>query len=387
MSRYRMQLKEHGFDAHGLSAPGLAGWVYSILLLLTTFPLSAAEVDTVAKQYIAQALQGDLSEAGALFNDLTKNNGSSLDLALAEQFRHRFIAQDEDDFPESGNPFMDQLLTIYRDYWTQSLLGEMDAEEGTEWLENSLNNYLIKHNYIASLENHNDILSKLESVIHQEGFYAERSLAPPWQDLILWKTQQIKSYDIELTEKVQTVDVVFMDDFLSIGWSDFATLGMTSTGGWAAADALYCVSWAWNQDSENFQVSYLKHEGRHFADFDLFPNLRAIDLEYRAKLTELAYASSTLPRLLTKFTANGSANPESPHAFANYRVIRDLYQVIFKRAMPETGNPWEWVRADRVNPAARSLLDTHTKLLDKDGALITQGVLTAQVQKLPMTQH
>ena len=35
----------------------------------------------------------------------------------------------------------------------------------------------------------------------------------------------------------------------------FAPLGMTSTGGWAKKDLLYCVSWAWDQTSEHFKVS------------------------------------------------------------------------------------------------------------------------------------
>ena len=138
------------------------------------------------------------------------------------------------------------------------------------------------------------------------------------------------------------------------------------------------MTWAWDQTSEHFEVSYLKHEGRHVADFELFPQMHVIDLEYRAKLTELAFASSTLPRILKKFTDNGSANRDSPHAYANYRVSRDLYQALFGTAMPESGDPWFQVGADKVNPAARALLEKHTLLLEKKGTLVTAGVVYRQ---------
>ena len=104
-----------------------------------------------------------------------------------------------------------------------------------------------------------------------------------------------------------------MDDFLTLGWKDYATLGMTSSGGWAAKESIYCLTWAWNHDSENFRVSVLKHEGRHVADFKRYPMLDALDLEYRAKLTELAFADTTLISLLNNFTSNAASNPASPH--------------------------------------------------------------------------
>jgi hypothetical protein len=257
-------------------------------------------------------------------------------------------------------------------------MGELSATDGSEWLDNNLYKILIYHTNIYNIKNSHDIKSDLENTIAEQGFYSDFSFSSPWRDLVLWKSQQRKSFLIELTDRQQAVDVVFMNDFYSLGWSEFATLGMTSTGGWAKKNLLYCVTWAWDQESEHFRVSFLQHEGRHAADFELFPQMHAIDLEYRAKLTELAFASTTLPRILKKFTDNGSANQDSPHAFANYRVSRDLYQALFGGAMPESGDPWLRVGADKVNPAARILLDKHTRLLEKDGALVTTGVIYQQ---------
>jgi len=122
--------------------------------------------------------------------------------------------------------------------------------------------------------------------------------------------------------------------------------------------------------SECFQVSFLQHENCHLADYRHFPNLHAVDLEYRAKLTELVFASSTLPRLPQKFNANGSADLASPHAQANYWVVRDVYQVLFGVEMPEAGNPWECVRADRVIPFVRSPMDEISIRLEANTAPI-----------------
>ena len=117
-------------------------------------------------------------------------------------------------------------------------------------------------------------------------------------------------------------------------------------------------------------LSLLQHYTR-------YPELQETDLEYRAKLTELAFASSSLPKLLREFENNSAPNPESPHAYANYQVSRDLYQAIYDSPLPATGNPWELVSAiaGRVNPAARALLAEHTRKLESAGAATTTGVV------------
>jgi len=360
--------------------PGLIATraIISLLAALSPVSLSAGEANTVTSQYIAQASQGKVSEAGSLLDDLTAANSSNLDRYLAEQFRHRFILRDEERTSSSGSIFIDQLLETYRQYWIQTMMGEISPQEGAEWLRHSLDGLLERQNQPESESGLADVFTLLGPMVQQQGFHSDYSFSSPWHDLMLWETQETEPHVIELTDSRQEVDVVFMDDFFAIGWSDFATLGMSSTGGWAAEKALYCVSWAWNRSSENFRVSFLQHEGRHFADFSRFPSLHIIDLEYRAKLTELAFASSTLPRILKKFTDNGAPNSLSPHAFANYRVVRDLYQALFNSALPESGNPWQQVKASMVNPAARALLEEHTRMLEKEGALLATGVVHKQ---------
>jgi hypothetical protein len=154
-----------------------------------------------------------------------------------------------------------------------------------------------------------------------------------------------------------------MSEIYSKGWKEFATLGLVSTTGWVEGTRLYCIDGAYDRNTENFRVSYLKHESRHLADFERCPGLPSVELEYRAKLTEIAFTSLTLHGLLDDFTNQSAPTPESPHAYANYRVTRDLYQAMYGEQLPEAGSPWQNVNAAAANRAARKLLRKNTEAL------------------------
>ena len=104
----------------------------------------------------------------------------------------------------------------------------------------------------------------------------------------------------------------------------YATCDYYHSAGWTETGRLYCVRPSYDLDSESFRVSYLAHEGQHFADKRRFPNLEAPELEYRAKLVEISRAETTLEKLLQGFGANVSDNRDQPHSFANARLLRDL---------------------------------------------------------------
>ena len=54
-------------------------------------------------------------------------------------------------------------------------------------------------------------------------------------------------------------------------------------------------------DAETFSVRFLAHETQHFADKYNFGHLESWELEYRAKLTELALAVSSQDSTLSGF--------------------------------------------------------------------------------------
>ena len=132
---------------------------------------------------------------------------------------------------------------------------------------------------------------------------------------------------VALPEGERAVKVELLDGFKSFGWSNYATCGRASTGGWTTDDALFAVVPRYaSLDGEEFRVSFLGHEAQHFADKARFKDLKPWELEYRAKLTELAQARETRAKVLDKFIIDQGDDPASPHSYANRRVLSELVE-------------------------------------------------------------
>ncbi len=157
---------------------------------------------------------------------------------------------------------------------------------------------------------------------------------------------------------------MFLGDFIVYGWSHFATFGRAYTGGWATKERLFCLRDDYDLESEKFKVSYLQHEGRHFADYAIFPKLEQIDLEFRGKLTKLAFANESLRSLIQSFAASAALNTNAPHSYANYCVVRDVSRALFgKEVMNGSDARWQTVSNDLVHRTARVLLEANTAAL------------------------
>jgi len=329
-----------------------AGFIYFYFSLIA----HAAQDPSISDRYIAIAIQGDLQAAGSLLDEVDASSPAA-DRELVEQFRQRFIARSEPHLDVSGNAFVDSIITLYRDYWVRALLPLTVQPNVAGTLETALAESLRLHGGRSmDFDSPDDPYAVLQQALEAQGMRALVGPAPPLQDLLIWKSQTERQYEIELTDQTATVNVVFMSDFYSLGWKHYAALGLASTTGWVDDGTLYCVEWAYAPGTETFEVSYLKHEGRHLADLKRFPGLPAVDLEYRAKLTELAFAGSTQRRLLDDFTAKSAVNPQSPHAEANFRVTRDLWGDLYGTPFPGGSQAWMTVSRDKVNRAARRLL-------------------------------
>jgi hypothetical protein len=268
--------------------------------------------------------------------------------------------------PESAvrDPAVGAILATYREYWFRSLLAEHPSEVNERWLLDSLNAVVGGRGGrgAATLDSLEPVLTAL---IEPRGYHVLLGVTSPLRELMLWRTETVRRYDVTLPEGPQPVTVVFMDDFASLGWAGFATCDRHHTGGWTKPDRLYAVRSAYDTTSENFRVSYLAHEAQHYWDNHRFPTLEAQDqLEYRAKLVELAVADSTAHTLLEGFASNTSDDLAVPHSYANGRLVRDLRPRLF----PGASTP-DWHRAGvrRINSAAAALLREDTARLCRTG--------------------
>ena len=257
--------------------------------------------------------------------------------------------------PESlDDPFVRGVLGTYEGYWLGSIRDEAPASTLERRLLDTLNFQLSAQGGSAArdLDGAEEALGPM---LEARGYHSLMGVTSPLRELMLWRSERTARFDVALPQGIQTVTVVFMDDFASLGWAGFATCDRNHTGGWTKPDRLYAVQSAYDTTKESFRVSYLAHEGQHFWDTShLSADTPQDILEYRAKLVELALGQVTEYDLLAQFTVNSGDDPAVPHAYANGRVIHDLRARLFPGGADAPS--WREVPVERLNAAAAALL-------------------------------
>ncbi|HSI56950.1 MAG TPA: hypothetical protein VLA16_05300 [Ideonella sp.] len=291
----------------------------------TTAPASSP----VAVQALAQAdsamLQGDARAALAALAGVAAREFRGKDASERACLIERF---DRATPPTLSTPvhdaFTGQLIEIYRAYWWRALRapGEREAEDAG--LLQRLRSLL--GGSASEAPDFDALAPALTARLQAAGYHAlPAGRTPPLQELMIWRQQDSRDVTVLLPESVQPVRLVLLDDFVERGWSHYARCGHGSSAGWATPEGLYAVRPAYGDlEGERFRVSLLGHEAQHFADYLRFPGLASWELEYRAKLTELALAETTQDHLLSRFGAAQSDDLDSPHTYANRRVLRAL---------------------------------------------------------------
>lgn len=334
-----------------------------LLLMLSTDALGNPPA-TVTDRFIALAIQGDLGQARRVLEELEPDRTAEF-LDLRGRFRERFVDRSEPLSPGTGIGLLDDVVSAYRDYWVKSLLGDRPQAGQDSMLEQALREMMLTRNPNAQAL---DVYGQVEAALRRLGLGVLAIPASPLQDLFVWRRQRDEDFTVALSDQTRAVRVVFLNDFVSLGWKDYASLGLATTTGWAEDGVLYCVEKSYLASTERFEVSFLKHETRHLADLERFPDLRSVDLEYRAKLTELVFASQTLQGLLEDFAVKSAPQSGSPHAEANFRVINDLHNELSDQ--PAAGAPQVWAAfsTGQINAAARRLLQRDTEAREASGA-------------------
>lgn len=309
-----------------------------------------------------EALSGDLSRA----REKLAASGDPAAAALLERFTARFVDR-TDTGPTPDDPEVARLVALYRAYWADALLAPARLDEHEQALAAGVSAIVGG--------NPEEAIGLVPAFLETRGYQAIAGRTPPLLELMLWERTVTEPTKVTLTDGVVEVPVHSLEGFVSYGWSHHATLGAAQTGGWATTDGLYLVEESYDLHSETYRVSFLTHESRHYADYQLFPALGSADLEYRAKLTELVYARETLADLLDRFTRSAAPAANAPHALAAWHLVGDLSERLLGRPRPDSAEDWGAVRPREVRRAARALLRAHTAALVEAGAEATTGVL------------
>ena len=158
----------------------------------------------------------------------------------------------------------------------------------------------------------------------QHGYHALFGKTQGYYGPYVWKDTVPAVYSVELPDGTAEYRVNILRGFVFRSWMDYLTFGRFGTGGWASPDGtINCIEQAYDFESERFLVSLLKHEAQHTVDMKQFPGITPAELEYRAKLVELHYASDL--GLLQKFLSEADeSKANDSHAAASARIKREF---------------------------------------------------------------
>ncbi len=294
-----------------------------------------------------------------------------------EKMYARFISKDEIIESTSDNKIVNDISTIYREYWRRQLLKESPKNRTDSMLYQTLSEYLMaNHLTILSKDSLSKTIkndSELKRIIESQGFKVNFKFRNGFQELYIWDKETIHNYEVVLPKQTINTQVVFIENHLLNGYDYYASCGSSQVGGWAVKESatLYCNKEVYDINSETFRVSYLKHESLHFSDLNKYPHLSSSDLEYRSKVIELIYCTEeTIYDRIGEFI-NGAdiTNRSYSHAYANYILIENLSKLLFNSEFKSDINQWKKVPVDKINKAASLLYQSSEDRLKKDNGL------------------
>ena len=332
-----------------------------------------AHMTPVLSAYLKMVFAGDTSAAAELFASEPEDRGSMM---IADRFERRFVERSDGlELTSLESPTVRIIADLFETYWLDALMQKAPLDVLDARLKGRLDDILTERGFASALDDEDALLETVEAFIRGEGYFAKSGRTPPLLDLMVWTSNNTVVESVELTDGTYEVDLNYVDDFVSYGWSNFATFGMAGTGGWAEKDGLYCIRRHYDLDSEKFKLSFLKHEARHFADYALYPELQPADLEYRGKLTELAYSEEGTYRLLEDFTKGANRIENAPHPLANWYVVEGLSELLLDGNWPADAISWESIPKEQIRQAAGRLLEDHDSMLADLGPRNTKGVI------------
>ena len=196
------------------------------------------------------------------------------------------------------------------------------------------------------------LTKQLKSLFEAEGYYALFGKTQGYYGPYIWRNTVPTVYRVELPDETAEYTVNILKGFVFRSWMDYLTFGKYGTRGWASPEGIInCVEQAYDFESEQFRISFLKHEAQHAVDMKQFPGINPAELEYRAKLVELHYSNNL--GLLQKFLSEANENKANDaHAVASARI---------KLEFAETDK----IELSRIQARALELFRAHTKEMEE----------------------
>lgn len=311
------------------------------------------------KDYYSYCLQANLTSAIQVLSKSKKTDSQKV-RSLRKKVLARFVNQSEVSRINCADPMVLKVISTYRNYYRSALMNRHKISRLNDDLYEKLRAILTEVGKRQTAKCSPKLLEqKLAEELKNRGFYSLFGAITPLRSLLIWQKQSPKVYTVSLPERKQKVKVIFMEDFLELSWLHYATFGKYYVGGWAKKEALYCVKQAYKVGTSEFMTHYLAHEAQHFADYKRFPKLEQTDLEYRAKIAELALTKKP-KKFIKKLRAEAKDDRGLPHCFAAFKIISQL----------ELDN-----KSVSLNRDAAKLLTIHSKSLRASGAKTVRSAL------------
>jgi hypothetical protein len=312
---------------------------------------------------IAPVFAADLRVALARLAALPDEAMNAEQRRVRDCMQARFAQPSREAPSDSPSGVAGEVLGVYRSYWTSVLMKQMTPTQAEATLFESLARW--------DATGANDLETRAAGVhraVEMQGWHVLGGVTTPLHELMLWREQTHGVRTVVLPAGDIEVKVTSLDGFASLGWTAWATCDRSHTGGWATADGIMVVASAWDLRSEAYTISLLAHEAQHFSDYRHYPKLAQTDLEYRAKLVEIALAETTQRNLLGRFASAAERNRGLPHPFANHWLVERLRARL-------RGDDWAEQPRDVIAHAALAELQAHSDQLDARGAASVESVL------------
>ncbi|OMD48752.1 hypothetical protein BSK56_10745 [Paenibacillus borealis] len=311
-------------------------------------------------KFYALCLQGDINPAMAYLRSIQPKTEQIEKIEAL--YINRFFNKHNEVTLKEEDPWVRRVISAYHAYFRMVLTRPDAADDAEVKLMEALRNLIeIEIEQPAALD---CIEDHLKEGFAQKGYYFWGGVTPPYRGPYIWRKMETLNFTVELPSISQPVTVHMMKDFILESWISFATCEQRTVGGWAVKESLYCNAKRYEDiEGAEFRISYLKHEAQHLYDFNQFPGLESMDLEYRAKLVELIYYSDH--SVLTKFLLQAKNAPKLPHPYASYHIIRNLSALIFKKDYEPGIKQWLDQEYSLISAAAEKLLEQSTQELRK----------------------